>query len=403
MPLSGRVRPLTETTLRDHPRWEGNRWQPPRLLGGMDLLTVVFFIVGIAALVVGAEALVRGAARLAARTGLSPVVIGLTVVAFGTSAPELAVSLGAAFRDEADLAVGNVVGSNIANILLVLGISAAVGGSLIVAQRIIRIDVPIMIGLSVLLLVFGLDNELERWEGIVFVALLATYITWTVVASRRSSAQVEEEYDEALSAEKLRESSAWVDFGFVLAGLLLLVVGATALVEAATDIAEALGVSDLVIGLTVVAIGTSLPEVATSVVAAARGQRDLAVGNAVGSNLFNILAVLGVTATLAPDSIPIPDGAINIDLPVMIGVAVACLPIFWNGYVIQRWEGIYFLGFYVAYLTWLVLDNADHAIRDEYAVALVAFVLPLTVVAITVGIVRGQRRRRSEAFIPVDA
>ncbi len=369
----------------------------------MDLLTVVFFIIGIAALVVGAEALVRGASRLAARTGLSPVVIGLTVVAFGTSAPELAVSLGAAFRDEADLAVGNVVGSNIANVLLVLGISAAVGGSLIVAQRIVRIDVPIMIALSVLLLLFGMDNELERWEGIVFVLLLVAYITWTVMSTRRSTkAEVEEEYDEALSAEKLRESSPWADVGFVVAGLVLLVVGSTALVEAATDIAEALGVSELVIGLTVVAIGTSLPEVATSVVAAARGQRDLAVGNAVGSNLFNILAVLGVTATLAPDSIPIPDGAINIDLPVMIGVAVACLPIFWNGYVIQRWEGIYFLGFYAAYLTWLVLDNAEHAAREEYATALLGFVLPLTIIAITVAIVRGQRRRRSEAFVTVD-
>ena len=347
----------------------------------MDLLTVVFFVVGVGALVVGAEALVRGAARLAARTGLSPVVIGLTVVAFGTSAPELAVSLGAALRDEADLAVGNVVGSNIANVLLVLGISAAVGGSLIVAQRIVRIDVPIMVALSFLLLLFGLDNELQRWEGIVFVLLLIAYITWTVVASRRSTKpEVQEEYDEALSAEKLRESSAWTDLGFVLAGLLLLVVGSTALVEAATDIAEALGVSELVIGLTVVAIGTSLPEIATSVVAAARGQRDLAVGNAVGSNLFNILAVLGVTATVAPNSIPIPDGAINIDLPVMIGVAIACLPIFWNGYVLQRWEGIYFLAFYAAYIVWLILDNSEHAARDEYATALLGFVLPLTAI-----------------------
>lgn len=368
----------------------------------MDLLTVAFFIVGVAALVIGAEALVRGAARLAARTGLSPVVIGLTVVAFGTSAPELAVSLGASLRDEADLAVGNVIGSNIANVLLVLGISAAVGGGLVVAQRIVRIDVPLVLGLSVLLFAFGLDNELDRWEGIAFVVLLVTYISWTVRASRRSTKpEVAEQYDEALSAERLRDSSALTDFGFVFAGLLLLVVGSAALVEAATDIASALGVSELVIGLTVVAIGTSLPEIATSVVAAARGQRDLAVGNAVGSNLFNILAVLGITAAVSPNSIPIPDGALSIDLPVMIAVAIACLPIFWNGYSLERWEGVVFLGYYAAYLTWLVLDNAEHAVRDEYAVALVAFVIPLT--AVTFVAIAARDRRRDRLLVPVDA
>jgi cation:H+ antiporter len=364
----------------------------------MNLSTGVYFVIGVAALVVGAEALVRGAARLAARTGLSPVVIGLTVVAFGTSAPELAVSLGAAFRDEADLAVGNVIGSNIANVLLVLGISAVVGGGLVVAQRIVRIDIPLMLGVSVLVLLFGLDSRLARWEGVVFVVLLIVYITWTVVATRRSTkAQVEDQYDEALSAERLRDSSPITDVGYAIAGLLLLVVGSTALVEAATDIADALGVSELVIGLTVVAIGTSLPEVATSVVAAARGQRDLAVGNAVGSNLFNILAVLGITATLSPSSIPIPDNALAVDLPVMIAVAVACLPIFANGFSLLRWEGAVFLAYYVGYLSWLVLDNSDHAVKDNYAVGMLAFVLPLTVLTMAVIAVRQHRAAGSLA------
>jgi len=356
--------------------------------------TVVFFVIGIAALVVGAEALVRGAARLAARTGLSPVVIGLTVVAFGTSAPELAVSLGAAFRDEAGLAVGNVVGSNIANVLLVLGLSAMVGGGLVVAQRIVRIDVPIMVGVSILVLLFGLDNELARWEGAVFVVLLIIYISWTVIATRRSTkAQVIVEYDEALSAERLRESSPLTDIGYVIAGLLMLVVGSTALVEAATDIAAELGVSELVIGLTVVAIGTSLPEIATSVLAARRGQRDLAVGNAVGSNLFNILAVLGLTATLSPSSIPIPDSSLAVDLPVMIAVAIACLPIFANGYALLRWEGALFLSYYGAYLGWLVLDNTDHGVKNEYAVGMLGFVVPLTVITMIVIAVRQHRAR----------
>jgi cation:H+ antiporter len=364
----------------------------------MDLWTGVFFVVGVGALVVGAEALVRGSARLAARTGLSPVVIGLTVVAFGTSAPELAVSLGAAFRDEADLAVGNVVGSNIANVLLVLGLSATVGGGLVVAQRIVRIDVPIVLGLSLLVYVFALDNELARWEGILFVIMLVTYVSWTVVASRRSRADVKTEYDEALSAEKLRDSSPWADVGFVLVGLVGLVIGSQSLVEAATDIATALGVSQLVIGLTVVAIGTSLPEVATSVLAAARGQRDLAVGNAIGSNLFNILAVLGVTATLSPKSIPIPDNALALDLPVMIAVAIACLPFFANGYSLLRWEGILFLAYYAAYLMWLVLDSGDHGLRDQYAVAMLGFFVPLSAITVAVLYVRG--RRRGRALLP---
>ncbi len=368
----------------------------------MDLLTIVFFAVGVVALVVGAEALVRGAAHLAARTGISPVVIGLTVVAFGTSAPELAVSLGASLRDEADLAVGNVVGSNIANVLLVLGLSAAIGGGLVVAQRIVRIDVPIVLGLSVLVFVLGLDGELSRWEGLLFVVLLVIYITWSVVNSRRSTRpDVADEYAEALSDEALHAHSPLTDVGLVLLGLVMLVVGSSALVEAATDIAAALGVSELVIGLTVVAIGTSLPEIATSVLAAARGQRDLAVGNAIGSNLFNILAVLGITAAVSPNSIPIPDGALSLDLPVMIAVAIACLPIFWNGYSLLRWEGIVFLAYYGAYLGWLVLDSADHAATDEYAVGLLGFVLPLTL--LTFGVIAVRQRRIGRSLAHVEA
>jgi cation:H+ antiporter len=368
----------------------------------MDLWTAAFFIIGVIALVSGAEALVRGAARLAARTGLSPVVIGLTVVAFGTSAPELAVSLGAALRDEADLAVGNVVGSNIANVLLVLGLSAAVGGGLAVAQRIVRIDVPIVLGLSILVFALGLDGELGRWEGLLFVVLLIIYITWSVVSSRRSTkVEVADEYAEALSDDALGDHSPLADIGFVLLGLVLLVIGSSALVDAATDIAAALGVSELVIGLTVVAIGTSLPEVATSVLAAARGQRDLAVGNAIGSNLFNILAVLGITAAVSPNSIQIPDGALSLDLPVMIAVAIACLPIFWNGYSLLRWEGIVFLGYYAAYLGWLVLDSAEHAATDEYAVGLLGFVVPLTM--LTFAVIAVRQRRAGRSLVPIEA
>ena len=360
----------------------------------MGIGTVALLIAGLVALVAGAEALVRGAARLAARTGMSSVVIGLTVVAFGTSAPELAVSVGDALRggDEAgSIAIGNVVGSNIANILLVLGSAAAIGGSLFVAQRIVRLDVPIMVGASVLVLVFILDESIGRLEGLVLLVALAVYLSWTVIAATRGSApEIVTEYDEALDPESLAEASIASDLGFLVLGLALLVFGSQALVNSASDIATELGVSDLVIGLTVVAIGTSLPEVATSVLAAIRGQRDLAVGNAIGSNLFNLLAVLGVTAVVSPNAIPVAASAVPVDAPVMVAVAVACLPIFANGYVLNRWEGIAFLLGYAGYLTWLVLDATEHGSRQSYGNVVLYFVVPIVAITIATLWYRGR-------------
>jgi cation:H+ antiporter len=333
---------------------------------------------------------------LAARTGMSSVVIGLTVVAFGTSAPELAVSIGDVLgggEDAGSIAIGNVIGSNIANILLALGFAAALGGSLIVAQRIVRLDVPIMIGASVLMLIFSLNEQIGRTEGAVLTVALVVYVTWTVVSATRGTAPtVESEYDEAFDSEHLAARTVWSDLGFVAIGLVLLVAGSQALVGAASDIATSLGVSDLVIGLTVVAVGTSLPEVATSVLAAIRGHRDLAVGNAIGSNLFNLLAVLGITALIAPNPLPVATSAIQVDIPVMIAVAVACLPIFADGHVLNRWEGIVFLGFYAGYLTWLVLDASDNTLRDSYGDVVLFFVVPITTLTLALIAVRAQRR-----------
>jgi cation:H+ antiporter len=351
----------------------------------------LLFVLGVAALVVGAEVLVRGASAIAVRTGLSPVVVGLTVVAFGTSTPELAVSVGAAFRDEAALAVGNVVGSNIFNILGVLGLSAMVGGGLVVAQKIVRIDVPIMVALSVLLLVLSLDNRIGRVEGVVLFAGIVAYTVWTVRASRHESAEVAAEYDEAVSAPT---RPVLVDLGMVVGGVALLVLGADWMVGAASDIARSFGVSDLVIGLTVVAIGTSAPELATSVVAAARGERDIAVGNAVGSNLFNILCVLGLTSIVAPGGLPISEDALRLDMPVMVAVAVACLPVFFNGYLLKRWEGTVFVAYYVAYVVFLVLDQTGSGLRDPFAVVMGVFVIPLTVLTLAVVAARAWRAHR---------
>jgi cation:H+ antiporter len=363
----------------------------------MSASALALLIVGIAILVVGAELLVRGASRIATRTGISSIVIGLTVVAFGTSTPELAVSVSSSLDDKADLAIGNVVGSNIANILLVLGLAAAVGGGLTVAQRIVRLDVPVMIGVSVLVWLMAIDRRISTIDGIVLVVGLLAYTGWTLRQARRPDPVADAEYDQALDdiaeTSTTGRTSVWIDLGLVVIGLAGLVIGARLLVDSASEIARGLGVPDLVIGLTVVAVGTSMPEIATSVVAAARGERDLAVGNAIGSNLFNLLCVLGLTAVVAPGGVPVSDGAVTFDIPVMTAVAIAALPIFFNGFALKRWEGIVFLAYYALYVTFLVLDATDHAARDGFAAAMTTFVLPLTAITLVVVGARASRAR----------
>jgi len=358
----------------------------------MSVSAVIGLLAGLVALVAGAELLVRGAARIAARTGVSSVVIGLTVVAFGTSTPELAVSVQATLDGRGELAIGNAVGSNIANVLLILGVAALVGGGLVVAQRIVRIDVPIMIGASVLVLVLALDGALGRAEGALLVGLLIAYTVWTIRGARRDAGEILAEYDEALDPAALRRTPVAVDVALVLAGLVLLAVGARWLVGSASTIAADLGASDLVIGLTVVAIGTSMPELATSVVAARRGERDIAVGNVVGSNVFNLLGVIGVSAIVGSTALPVLDAALRFDLPVMTVVAVACLPLFATGHALRRWEGGVFVAYYGAYLGYLVLDATDRIDVEPLRAVMVVFVVPLTVLTIAVVAVRMRRR-----------
>ena len=361
----------------------------------MSLSSLAIFAAGVVILVIGAELLVRGASGIAARTGLSSIVIGLTVVAFGTSTPELAVSVQSSLDGQADIALGNVVGSNIANVLLVLGLSAAVGGGLIVAQRIVRIDVPLMVLASAATWVMALDGSIGTLDGILLVSGLIVYTTWTVVAARRPDAAATAEYDEALDPDKLRSQPWWLDLGSIVLGLVGLVGGARLLVSAATDIAVDLGVPELVIGLTIVAVGTSTPEIATSVVAAMRGERDIAVGNAIGSNLFNLMGVLGLSAIVAPTALAVSESARTLDIPVMTAVAIACLPVFFNGYALKRWEGYVFLAYYVVYVVYLVLDGTDHQATDELGTAMGLFVLPLTVLTLAVVGARAWRRHRT--------
>jgi cation:H+ antiporter len=341
-------------------------------------------VAGLALLVVGAEALVRGASKIAAAVGISPLVIGLTVVAFGTSAPEMAVGAQAALSGNADIALGNVIGSNIFNILVIIGLSAIII-PLVVHQQLVRWDVPLVIGLSVLVLVLGLDGKIGRVEGaLLFLGLLA-YIAFQIWQGRRETEEVQQEYAQEYADGRAKSAGQWaLNVFLILSGLGMLVLGADWLVDSASTIARSLGVSELVIGLTVVAAGTSAPEVATSAMAAVRGERDIAVGNAVGSNVFNILGVLGLTAVLAPNGIAVPESALRFDIPVMIAVAVAALPIFFTGYTIARWEGALFLALYGGYVLFLFLDAIEHWSLTIYTTTMLLFVVPI--VALTLGV-----------------
>jgi len=354
-------------------------------------MQALMFVLGLVALVVGAEAMVRGASRLAVSWGISPLVVGLTVVAFGTSAPEMAVSVGAALSGATDLAIGNVVGSNIANVLLILGISALIA-PLLVHEQIIRQEIPIMIGASLVVVAMALDGKIGRVEaGFLFAGVIA-YTVFLVVQSRRASQATEDEFSSEIP------TSHWdrhwsVQAALVLGGLGLLVLGADWLVGAAVTFARVMGVSDLVIGLTVVAVGTSMPEIATSLIAALRGQRDIAVGNVVGSNLFNLLAVLGASGLVSAGGLAVPDAARNFDLWVMLAVAFACLPILFTGREIARWEGAVFLGYYAAYVLYLVLAAQQHDSLQAFSIVMLSYVMPLTVVTLLVSFLKRRPAR----------
>ncbi|WP_353258766.1 calcium/sodium antiporter [Prochlorothrix hollandica] len=358
----------------------------------MSFASLIGLVVGLGLLVLGAEVLVKGASRLAAALGLSPLVIGLTIVAYGTSAPELAVSLQSVLNDEAAIAIGNVVGSNIFNVLFILGVSAIIT-PLVVAQQIIRLDVPIMIGISVLLLLMGLDGIVNRWEGLILVAGAVLYTVFLFTqGGAENDAAVQEEYNQEYALLEKLSIPAWVlNLTFVLAGIAILVVGSTLMVNGAIAIAEAFGVSRIIIGLTIVALGTSLPELATSVIASLHNERDIAVGNVVGSNIFNILAVVGLASVLSPHGLEIPASVLHFDLPVMIVVALACLPIFCTGNVISRWEGMVFLGYYGAYTTYLILKATQHDALPMFSSMVVWFAIPLTIVTLATVSLRAWR------------
>ena len=349
----------------------------------MILLDLLLVLAGLALLVAGGESLVRGASTLAGRAGISPLVIGLVVVSAATSAPELAVTVGSVLNGEPDLAIGNVVGSNIANILLILGLAAVIS-PLVIKRQLVRFDIPVMLVASGLLLLFTLDGRLDPMEGALLLFLLTLHTIASVYFGKKVHAVPElEPVELPLNAKPV---SLPLAIALLILGVALLVLGSQFLVTGAVSMATDLGVSSLVIGLTVVAIGTSLPELATSIVAIRKGETDMAVGNVVGSNLFNIGLVLGLPALMFGEGLPVAGGAIAIDLPLMLAAAVALLPIAFTGFVIARWEGWLFLFLYISYLMYLVLDTTAHDSAQAFSNAMLWLVGPLlaaTLIAVT--------------------
>lgn len=308
------------------------------------MMPLLFVLLGLVMLFFGGERLVRGSSALALRLGLTPLVVGLTVVAFGTSAPELVVSVQATLAGQGAVAIGNVIGSNSLNIGLILGLTALIY-PLKVQLQILRIDTPILVGVSLLAAWMLSDLRLGRGEGAVLFAGIIAYTTFTVLYARKvkASAEVEAQFADAVPALR---GSVWTDVLFIAIGLGLLAAGSHYLVDGATLLARDAGVSEAIIGLTIVALGTSTPELVTCIVAAVKKEPDIALGNIIGSNIFNVLGILGAAALVRPMT---GDGIKVTDLYVAVAFAVALVPILFSGRIMQRWEGGLLLAGYVIY------------------------------------------------------
>lgn len=347
-------------------------------------MPLLILALGLGITFLGAESFVTGASRLARALRIPPVVIGLTIVALGTSAAEVAVALNAVVTDHSTMAVGNIVGSNICNVLLILGIASLIT-PLRVADRLVRFDIPVMILASVLVFGMAYDGRLDRSEGIASLILAGLYFFAIFQVRSVSTFDDREESPRPTGRPP-------VAFAMVIAGAFLLYLGARFVVSGATDVARVMGASELVIGLTILAIGTSLPELAATVSSLRRAETDLVVGNIVGSNVVNLLVVLGLTATASDASLLIPVAVTSFDLPILCVVAFACFPIFSTNYAIERWEGFVFLLYYAIYIAYLMLDQSGHADLALYRIAILAFVGPLAVLTIAV-VIRGRRHR----------
>lgn len=356
-------------------------------------MTVLMFFLGLASLVLGAELLVRGASRLGLAIGISPLVIGLTIVAFGTSSPEIAVSIKAALTDHQDIIIGTCIGSSIFNILFILGLSALVA-PLVVTQQLVWYEVPIMIGAHLLLLAMCLDGKIDRLDALILLGGIVAYTIFAIRKGRQETKAIANEYEQALPKKMsgFKPLIICTQLGFIITGLAFCILGAGWLLDSAVILARALGLSELVIAITIVAASTSLPEVATSVIATIRGERDIAIGNVVGSNIFNILGIIGLAGLIAPNGIAIAPSVLRFDLPVAIAACVACLPIFFTGHKISRWEGVLFLGYYAAYTTYLIMSAKSHDSLPMFSMIMMWFVIPLTLLTIVIVLYRTKHK-----------
>ncbi|MCC7493563.1 MAG: calcium/sodium antiporter [Fimbriimonadaceae bacterium] len=334
----------------------------------MSSVTGLLALLGLGLLVGGAELLVRGAAGLARRLGVPTLVIGLTIVSWGTASPEVAVTLRSALGGSADLAVGNAVGSSIFNLLVLLGLAAVVA-PFHVRRQVIRLDVPVLIGAAGAVALLARDGRLSTAEGVLLCLAFLAHSAWLF---RRG----EVEPEPAVSG-----SPVWQDLLLLAVGLGLLLQGAAWLVAGALAVARALAVSEAVIGLTVLAAGTSLPEVATALASARRGTPELAIGNALGSSIYNLLLVLGLTAAVC-GGIPVALGVLHFDLPFLLAACLACLPVFFAAGGITRAEGLVMLGYYVLYVVWLLLAAARHDALPAFSGVMLGFVVPLTAIGV---------------------
>ncbi|MFH1830471.1 MAG: calcium/sodium antiporter [Pseudomonadota bacterium] len=355
----------------------------------MNVFLLIFG--GLLLLVFGAELLVRGSSRLATAAKIPSLIIGLTIVAFGTSSPELVVSISASLQAQPDIAIGNVIGSNIFNVLFILGISSIIT-PLAVTKQLIRLDVPIMIVVSIAVTLMGLSGRISPAEGAVLFSGIILYVGFLVFKARREGVQnVAPEKHPDKGRTKVR--SIILMIVLIIIGLVMLVAGSKFLVDGAVKISEALGVSKLVIALTIVAVGTSLPELATSVVASIHGEKDIAVGNIIGSNIFNILAIIGLSAMLSPEGgISVSHDALSFDLPMMTAVAIACLPIFYTKNEISRCEGAIFLLYYLIYLMFLIFTAKGKVPGPVLTGIVLYLVIPFTGLIFLISILRSLRQ-----------
>jgi len=314
------------------------------------LVTILFLILGLGLLYWGAEWLVKGSSLIARYIKISAIIIGLTVVSFATSAPELFVSVTAQLKGSADIAVGNVVGSNIANIGLILGLAALVS-SLKIHGRTVKNELPMVIMVSALLFILCIDKQLSRLDGTILIILFGLFLYYNIYFARKDREE-KKEIEKELETEKIDRKKRWLWNIFrVLIGLALLVIGSKFLVDSSVEIAKTIGISEMVIGLTLVAIGTSIPELATSLVATIKKEQDISVGNVVGSNIFNILLILGVASLISP--IDVNFKMVRVDMAIMIFFAVLLLYLMRRNYQLSRWEGGILLVCYVSYIIYL--------------------------------------------------